>query len=806
VNERSLRPRGSTGAVPDPFFVLSPDMLCVVGADGYFQRLNPRWADALGVPEETLLARPLEDFIHPDDRAAVARLRPQFEVRFRCGDGGYRWLSWKTSAPPGAEAHYCIVHDVTERKITERRLAMQFAVTRALSSPGTVAEAARALLQAVGEAEGWEAASFFRLDERTQELCCEAFWHAPDKRVTEFERITRRTHFLPGEGVLGRVFVSREAIWMPDVAKDERFQRAFWAAKEGLRAACCFPILADADVVGVIELVGSRVREPDPILREMMASVGSQVGQFLRRRAAEEALRTAEARLRSVVAHAPIGLFAFDRQGRVTFSDGRGLDPRGPLRGITVGASLGDCAKELPALLDVVQRAMRGETLTATVLAAQEARTYEICGTPVLGADGEVVEVIGVATDVTYRTRAAEAQRHSEARLVEAHRIASISALASRVACEIEGATSHARAHLAAARSGAKADAGGEARATGDLDARLAAASAAVEHVAWVGRELEAFARGGEGPPAPVDLREVLEESVALAAAHLHARASVTRAYGEVSPVLGSASRLVQAFLSLVVHASLSTLEDGRGDERIHITTRADAASGRVIVELTDGSVGMTPEVMKRIFEPSFLGGAPDMGAGLGLSIGQGIIASMGGEIAVESRLGEGTTFRVTLPALPASPPAPAARERHAEPPLTASRAAPPRMRVLVLDDELVLANALGRTLEPDFEVTVLTSSREALRKLREGADFDAILCDLIMPGVTGMDLHEELSKTRPALAERMVFMTGGTFTARARDFIAERPTRALEKPFEMAALVATLKGWGRAPREHLSR
>lgn len=787
---------------PDPFFVLSPDMLCVVGADGYFQRLNPRWADALGVSEEMLLSRPLEDFVHPDDRAAIARMRPQFEIRFRCGDGAYRWLSWRTSAPPGTRAHYCIVHDVTERKITERRLAMQFAVTRAISSAGTIAEAARALLPAVGEAEGWEAASFFCFDERTHELCCEAFWHAPDKRVTEFERITRRTHFLPGEGVPGRVFASREAIWVPDVSKDERFHRAFWAAKEGLRAACCFPILADAEVVGVIELIGSRVREPDALLREMMASVGSQVGQFLRRRAAEEALRTAEARLRSVIAHAPIGLFAFDRQGRVTFSDGRGLDPRGPLRGLTVGATLADCAKELPVLLDVVQRALRGETLTVSALAAQALRTYEICCTPVLDAEGMVAEVIGVATDVTYRARAAEAQRHNEARLVEADRIASVSALSARVAREIEGPLASARASLDEARATlAAAGEGGEPRSSGELDARIGAARAAVEQVERVGRELDAFARGGESQPAPVDLHAVIDESVSLAEGALRGRASISRDYGEVPAVIGASSRLVQAFLSLVVHAARSTLEGGRGDDRVHITTRADAANSRVIIELSDGGVGMTPEIAKRIFEPSFPFGARDLGAGLGLSVCQGIITAMGGEIAVESRLGDGTTFRVTLPALTASPQAPAVSAGGAEPTMTSGAAAPPRMRVLVLDDEIVLANALGRTLEPDFEVTVLTSSREALRRLREGAEFDAILCDLIMPGVTGIALYEELSRTRPALADRMVFMTGGTFTARARSFIAERPDRALEKPFEITALLAILEGFGRAPR-----
>src|SRR4051812_42816395 len=116
-------------SVPDPFFSLSPDMLCVVGPDGYFQRLNPRWSEVLGLSEAQLLARPLVDFVHPDDRAATDLTRSQFESRFASGDGSYRWLSWRnasgqpgsTGASSGREsAFYCVVHDITERKLAQR--------------------------------------------------------------------------------------------------------------------------------------------------------------------------------------------------------------------------------------------------------------------------------------------------------------------------------------------------------------------------------------------------------------------------------------------------------------------------------------------------------------------------------------------------------------------------------------------------------------------------------------------------------------------------------------------------------------
>jgi DNA-binding NtrC family response regulator len=120
--------------------------------------------------------------------------------------------------------------------------------------------------------------------------------------------------------------------------------------------------------------------------------------------------------------------------------------------------------------------------------------------------------------------------------------------------------------------------------------------------------------------------------------------------------------------------------------------------------------------------------------------------------------------------------------------------AAAKRGRVLIIDDEPVLASALGRSIQSEFDVVVLSSGTDALDLLRRDDRFDVVLCDLIMPSVTGMDLHEELSRSRPALAERMIFMTGGSFTPRTRDFLRKVPNPTLDKPFDLATLSALLR------------
>lgn len=121
-----------------------------------------------------------------------------------------------------------------------------------------------------------------------------------------------------------------------------------------------------------------------------------------------------------------------------------------------------------------------------------------------------------------------------------------------------------------------------------------------------------------------------------------------------------------------------------------------------------------------------------------------------------------------------------------------ASAAAP---RVLVVDDEPRMGRAMERLLSPRYQVTVVSSAREALQAVADGPPFAAILCDLMMPEVTGMDLHEAIARTDPALASRMVFMTGGAYTDRAQAFLEGMPERRLDKPFRPGDLERVLAG-----------
>ena len=199
----------------------------------------------------------------------------------------------------------------------------------------------------------------------------------------------------------------------------------------------------------------------------------------------------------------------------------------------------------------------------------------------------------------------------------------------------------------------------------------------------------------------------------------------------------------------------------------------------------------MPPETLAKLFSPFFTTKAVGVGTGLGLAICHRIVTGIGGEIAVASELGVGTTFKITLPASQGEP--------EALVPLPVVAASSRRGRVLLVDDDQMLGNAVGRSLSSQHDVKVLSSAQDALDCIVAGERFDIILCDMMMPVVTGMDFYERLRVSTRDQADRIVFLSGGAFTVGAREFLDRVPNVRLEKPFEVKELRALVN-------EHVAR
>jgi signal transduction histidine kinase len=376
----------------------------------------------------------------------------------------------------------------------------------------------------------------------------------------------------------------------------------------------------------------------------------------------------------------------------------------------------------------------------------------------------------------------AEKKRIQEQLLIS-ERMASVGLLAASVAHEINNPLAILVSNLEFASeqvNGFMANAP-DIEGIGALAAPLRDAQEAAERVRLIVRDLKVFSRSEDVETrGPVDIRSALESAIRMTSNEVRHRARLTRDYGDLAPVNGNESRLGQVFLNLILNAAQAIPEGDAANNEIKIVTRMDS-SDRVAIEFHDTGAGIPPDVLPHIFDAFFTTKAAAIGTGLGLAICHRIVAGHDGEISVKSRTGSGTVFRIVLRA---------ANREVAELPAALLEIRPARAgRVLVVDDEQMLCNAIERILGADHHVTTVTSARDALSRLGGGERFDLILCDLMMPEMTGMDLYDELQQSMADQAEKFIFMSGGAFTDNARAFLARSCNEVIDKPFKTAGL-----------------
>jgi PAS domain S-box-containing protein len=497
-----------------------------------------------------------------------------------------------------------------------------------------------------------------------------------------------------------------------------------------------------------------------------------------RREAAE-----ARHRLSQVIASAPVVLFVLDPSGVITLCDGRGLDRTGLKPTDFVGRSVFELYADVPAIVDGARRALAGVAVQYVAEITQGNAVYEVWLAPLRGEGGTVLGAIGVGTDVTDRHR-------MQVQLAQSERLASVGMLAAGVAHEINNPLSYViggldlvARDLVAARAAAAVSDGALFDA---LEERVRDARRGAERVRGIVRDLKVFSRVDERRPSALDVRASIQAALSLAANEIRHRARLALDLSPVPPVSAEEGRLGQLFLNLIVNAAQAIAEGAAEKNEIRVTTRHQA-DDLVRVEVSDTGAGIPSELLGRIFDPFFTTKPVGVGTGLGLAICHAIVADLGGRIEVESAPGEGTTFRVLLP--------PASRAVDASslaPP--AGRPAAKRGAILVVDDEPLILKTIAPLLAPEHDVVCESRADVALERIRAGQRFDAILCDLMMPEMTGIDLHSALLEIAPAQAQAMLFLTGGAFTARGRAFLERVSNPTLEKPFDAAVLLQRVR------------
>jgi PAS domain S-box-containing protein len=500
---------------------------------------------------------------------------------------------------------------------------------------------------------------------------------------------------------------------------------------------------------------------------------------------AETERKQTQMHLAFAVDHAPIAIWAADKQGTILLSEGAGLASLGVKSGELVGMNIFDLYKEHPNIPGYIRRCLQGESFQYTTNVGDAA--YDTWVTPVRDSNGEVVGMTGLSHDVSEL-------RHLQSTVIQNDRVIALGTLAASVAHEINNPLTymlaHAqRLHKATERLTALAEKidGPESKQLAEIANSMRdmvePLRTGTERISAITRDLRTFSRSDSGDAMFVDMRAATESVLQLVRKELEGRGALHLDLQDTAPIRGNQARLVQVILNLVVNAMQALAEGDPAKNRIAISTRNEG--DQVLVEVEDSGAGVPVELRERIFEPFVSTKEIGEGTGLGLFVSRNIVRDFGGEISLDSRDGGGAVFRVSFPKATVAERRDPASERN-----TLMSPAATGASIFVIDDEARVADVLCASLRvAGYRAEREQDPERALQRLTQtGEAFDLIFCDLMMRGLTGMDLARALKSRSPAVLERVVFMTGGAFTPQAQKFLQANIAQCVEKPFDVVA------------------
>lgn len=379
--------------------------------------------------------------------------------------------------------------------------------------------------------------------------------------------------------------------------------------------------------------------------------------------------------------------------------------------------------------------------------------------------------IVTTSVDLTaLRAAQSEVARSREA-LHQSEKLTALGALLAGVAHELNNPLSVVVGYCSMLR---------ETEADAATLARIEKVHAAAERCARIVRTFLAMARSRPPRREAVALGEVVLGALDLAAYGL--RSADVDVSVEIPPDLAcvhaDADQLHQVVVNLVVNAQQALI--GAAPPR-RLTLSASQTAIDVVLEVADSGPGMTPEVAKRAFEPFFTTKPQGVGTGVGLSVCHGIVEAHGGRIELETAPGEGARFRLSLPR----------SDENAATRVAAALWTPGRGRVLVVDDEPEIAALLAERLTRDgLSVATASSGRRALAAIEQGG-VDLVVSDLRMPDMDGTTLAREIHRRWPALAGRIVMITGDALGSGLGARAGGIGLPVFEKPLDLGALAS---------------
>jgi PAS domain S-box-containing protein len=313
--------------------------------EGRYLKANPALAAIYGYSSPEALITSVTDvqhqlYVHPQRRQEFIQLIQtqeqisNFESQVYRNGGQIIWISENARLVYNSIGQLIgyegSVTDISERKSNEaerkrveQRLHTQYTMTQILTTVTSLEVGAPQILQAICESLGWDVGELWQIDDSTQLLKCLDTWCCDSANLDALVSETHQCALAKGTGLPGRVWQEANAVWGSDTTQRDSFPRVKHAALLGLQEACGFPILYNGDVLGVMTFFSRHVQSPDPDLLELLKAIGSQIGQFIKRKQAEFALQNSEYRFRTLSRCAPVGIFLTDAQGGCTYVNDR---------------------------------------------------------------------------------------------------------------------------------------------------------------------------------------------------------------------------------------------------------------------------------------------------------------------------------------------------------------------------------------------------------------------------------------------------------------------------------------------------
>jgi PAS domain S-box-containing protein len=636
--------------------------------DGRILEANEAFLRIVGYDHEDLVAGSIRwtDLTPPEwrdrdtrliqDHKATGFLQPFEKEYFRKDGSRVPVLIGVATFEERDDQGVAFVLDLTERKRAEERLRVQHTVAQILAQGATIEEVTPRMLQAIGECLGWDVGALWRVDREARALRCVEFWHKGSIEVPEFERLSRDFTFVPGLGLPGRVWSRLEPQYINDVVLDENFPRVAMAEREGLHAAFGFPILLGGEALGVIEFFSREIRRPDQQLLNMLATIGSQIGQFMERKRAEQALRRGAAWLAQAQRLSHIGTWVMNgttRRFLYWSNESYRIWGFNPLQGLPSredfwGRIHPDDRERVWGKVHEAMREQRDFFAEFRILLPDgTVKHLEANTRHEFSPQGALLEVLCTSVDVTERKRAQdehEKLRQLESDLAHMNRLSVMGELTASLAHEITQPIASARNNARAAQNFLNEQAPDLDEVREALGCVVADADRAGEIVDRIRDQVK------KAPPRKehFDLNAAINEVMVLARnAIMQNEVSVQTLLAEgLFSIHGDRVQLQQAVLNLLLNAVEAMGSVDGGPRELLISTEQVHKSA--VVAVRDTGPGIDPERMERVFDAFYT--TKPTGVGMGLSICRSIIDAYGGRLWVDANEPRGTVFQFTLP------------------------------------------------------------------------------------------------------------------------------------------------------------